>query len=148
MLQQIRFGVLCLRTVRQRLQRPQAFGYFIIAEDQRVLRAEFVCLAERLAELLFNRRQFDAEAGFAQIFRRADGGRARSFTHPGDVDVTALLGWRFAALLQRQDPAVFADGKADALCWRTAKQFYQSVVAAAAADGILRTEALRGDFKG
>ncbi len=51
MVEQIRFGVLFLRAVRQRLQRPQAFGYFIIAENQRVLRAEFIRLAESLAEL-------------------------------------------------------------------------------------------------
>src|SRR5882762_1980979 len=71
-----------------------------------------------------------------------------SFAHPGDVHVAALLGSRLPTLLERQDQAVFADGKADALCWRPAKQFYQSVVAAAAADSILRTESLRRDFEG
>src|SRR5882762_646277 len=147
MFQQIRFAVLFLRAVRQRLQRPQAFGYFIIAENQRVLCAEFIRLTEGFAEFLLDRGQLNAEARLAQIFRRADGGGVSSFTHPGDVHVAALLGGHLAALLQRQDQAIFTDGKADALGWRSAKQFYQSVIAPAAADGILRTEPLRRNFK-
>jgi len=40
--------------------------------------------------------------------------------------------------LQRQDEAVFADGEADAFGWRAAEEFGEAVVAAAAADGVLR----------
>src|SRR6267143_5040162 len=147
MVKQVGLGKLCLRAVRQRLQRPQTFGHFIVAENERVLSAELVRLPERLAEFLLHRRQLDAETRLAQILRRADGGGVRPFTHPGDVHVAALLRRRFPALLQRQDQAVLADGKADALGWRPAKQFYQSVVAPAAAHSILRTESLSGDFE-
>src|SRR5229473_3659856 len=101
MVEQVGLGKLCLRAVRQRLQRPQAFGYFIIAENQRVLRAKFVRLAESFAEFLLDGRQLDAKSRLAQIFRRADSGRESSFTHPGDVNVAALLGGRFSTLLQR-----------------------------------------------
>src|SRR5260370_34741982 len=139
MLDKIGYGVLGLRTVRQRLQRPQAFGYFIIAENQRVLCAEFVRLAESLAKFLLDWRQLDAEARLAQIFRRAYGGRVSSFTHPGDVHVTAFLGWRFPAFLPRPCQPVFADGKADAFCWRPAKHFYQPAVEPPAAHGMFGT---------
>ncbi len=108
-----------------------------------MLRAELVRLAESSAEFLLHRRQLNTEARFAQIFGRADGGRVSSFTHPSNVHVAARLRRRFPALLQRQDQAVFADGKPNALGWRPAKQFYQPVVAAAAADGILRAQSLR-----
>src|SRR5438094_4169826 len=147
MLEQIGFSELCLRAVGQRLQRPQTFGHVIVAEDQRVLRAEFVRLAEGFAEFLLHRRKLHAESCLAQIFRCADGCRLRALAHPRDVYVTALLNRRFPAFLQRQDQAVFADGKADALGWRPAQQFYQPVVATAAAHGILRAESLRRDFK-
>src|SRR5947207_666824 len=147
MLEQIRFSELCLRAVGQRLQRPPSFGHFVVAEDQRVLRAEFVRLAERFAEFLLHWRQLHAESRLAQIFRGADGGRMRALAHPRDVYVTALLNRRFPAFLQRQDQAVFADGKADTLGWRAAQQFYQPIVAPAAAHSILRAEALRRDFK-
>src|SRR5260370_25557144 len=102
MLDKIGYGVLGLRTVRQRLQRPQAFGYFIITEDQRVLRAEFVRLAERLAKFLLDWRQLDAEARLAQIFRRAYGGPVSSVTHPGDVYLTGSFGLRVSTFFLRQ----------------------------------------------
>src|SRR5438309_391184 len=147
MLEQIRFSELCLRAVGQRLQRPQTFGHFVVAGNERVLRAEFVRLAEGFAKFLLHRRQLHAESCLAQIFRCADGGRLRALAHPRDVYVAALLNRRLPAFLQRQDQAVFANGKADTLGWRTAQQFYQPIVASAAADGILRTESLRRDFK-
>src|SRR5260370_35372360 len=104
MFQQIWFRVLCLRAVRQRLQRPQAFGDFIIAEDQRVLRAEFVCLAERLAELLLHGRQLDADADLAQFFRRAYGGRRTYLPRTAAANLPALLAVAFSPLSQHLDP--------------------------------------------
>ena len=49
--------------------------------------------------------------------------------------------------MQREDQAVFADGEADAFGGRAAEEFDEAIVAAAAADGVLRAESLRGDFK-
>src|SRR5207245_10994837 len=47
---------------RERFQRPFAARHFIIAEDEGVTSAQFVSLAEGLAEFLLDRRQFDTEA--------------------------------------------------------------------------------------
>src|SRR3979490_3224615 len=76
--EQIGFGVFFLRAVRQRLQRPQAFRYFIVAENQGIPGAEFIRLSESFPEFLFHRRQLNAEARLAQIFRRADSGGVSS----------------------------------------------------------------------
>ena len=48
----------------------------------------------------------------------------------------------FPCFLQRKNQAVFADGEADAFGGRAAEQFDEAVVAAAAADRVLRAEAL------
>src|SRR2546430_2547798 len=60
--QQLRLGEFPLLARRQRLQRPFAAFHFIIAENQRVSSAQFVRLAQRLAEFLLHGRQLDAEA--------------------------------------------------------------------------------------
>src|SRR6266852_7872785 len=105
-------------------------------------------MAQGFAEFLLQRRELDAEAGAAQIFSGADGGGVGFFAHPGDVDVAALRHLAFTAFLERQDEAVFAYGEADAFCWRAAEELHEAVVAAAAADGVLRAEARGGDFEG
>src|SRR6266481_6710298 len=99
MLQQIRFSKLCLRTVRQRLQRPQAFGNFIIAENEGVLGAKLDGAPEGYAEFLFDGRQFDTEAGVAQSFGGAESGGVGAFAHPGDVQRWRLASgeWRLNA---------------------------------------------------
>src|SRR5216683_1473509 len=105
-------------------------------------------MAQGFAEFLLQRRELDAVAGFAEIFGGADGGGVGFFAHPGDVDVAALRHLAFTAFLEGQDEAVFAYGEADAFCWRAAEELHEAVVAAAAADGVLRAEARGGDFEG
>src|SRR5690349_12499523 len=92
-----------------------------------------------------------------------------SITHPNNIDISRVynVGVRvhrrcyrqgysfiehtrcfgFQLLLQREDQAVLADREADAFCGRAAKELDEAIVTAAAADGVLRAEAARGDFK-
>src|SRR6266487_371166 len=92
MLHQIRFSKLFLLSVGERFQRPLAAGHFIVAENEGEACAQFVGLAESLAEFLLERRELDAEARVAQIFRRANRCRVGLFAHPGDVQK-----WRVAS---------------------------------------------------
>src|SRR5437762_11509515 len=95
-------------------------------------------------------RQFYANNRGTDIFCSVDGGSLGVCAHPGDVNE-----WRLFAggqgciirLLQREDQAIFANREADALGGRAAEEFDEAVVAAASAHGVLRTEALRGDFE-
>src|SRR6266849_6585975 len=139
MLHQIRFGELCLRTVRQRLQRPFAAAHLIVAENEGEACAQFVGLAEGFPEFLLDRRKLDTEARGAQIFRGANGCRVGLLAHPSDVQKWRVASgeWRVTSLQQREYQAIFADGEADALCWRSAQQFHQAIVAAAATHSIL-----------
>src|SRR5205085_5402486 len=71
-IQQPLFSKFRLLARRQRLQRPLAAFHFIISENQRVSSAQFVRLAQRLAEFLLHRRQLDAKSCRAQAFRSAN----------------------------------------------------------------------------
>src|SRR5216684_2600664 len=140
MLHQIRFSKLFLLSVGKRFQRPFAAGHFIVAENEGEACAQFVGLAEGFAEFLLDGRKLDTEARVAQIFCGANCCRVGFLTHPSDVQKWRVASgeWRVTSLQQRKDQAVLADGEADALGWRSAKQFDETVVAAAATDGVLR----------
>src|SRR5712691_5075062 len=98
MLQQIRFGELCLRAVRQRLQRPLAAGDFIVAENEGEACAQFVGLAEGFAEFLLDGRKLDTEPRAAQILCGANRRSVGFFAHPSDEDQWRVVSgeWRVA----------------------------------------------------
>src|SRR5207248_3133612 len=103
---QMRLGQFDLFARRQRLQRPLAARHFIIAENQRVTRTQFVCLAQRFAEFLLRRRKLDAETSRSQILRRANGRSVSFLAHPGDIHVAPLRRGRFTGFLQREDQEI------------------------------------------
>src|SRR5208337_4667110 len=146
-LHQLRLAVLPLRAIRQRLQRPLPARHFILAQDQRIPRAQLIRLPQRLAKLLLHRRKLHAKSRSPQIPRRANRRRQRFLPHPRDVHVQRLCHVALPRFLQRKDHAVFANRKADALRRRPAQQFQQPIISPATAHRILRTQAPRGDLK-
>src|SRR5712691_5236469 len=102
MLHQIRFSKLFLLSIGERFQRPFAAGHFIVAENEGEACAQFVGLAESLAEFLLDGRKLDTEAGVAQIFRGANGRRVGLLAHPSDVEKWRVASgeWRVTSLQQ------------------------------------------------
>ena len=92
--------------------------------------------------------ELDGQARVAKFSRDIHGSRIRGLSHPCDENREARLLRQFAGFLYGEDGAIGADGEADAFCWRAAEEFYQAVVAAAAADGVLRAQAWGYDFEG
>jgi len=118
-----------------------SFGYFIIAENQRVLRAEFIRWREP-CRIFARPAQLNLKPPCANL-RRADGGW-RERVHPSTM-YTSRPCWAGASRSPAgQDQAVFPS-QTDTLRWRPPSNS-TVLVAPAAAHGILRAESLRRDL--
>src|SRR5262249_2391309 len=84
-----------------------------------------------------------------QFLRQQYSSRIRRRAHPSQIDVDSHLRLVLFSLLERQNYAIGAYGKANSLCSsRPTEQLDQSVVTPAAANRVLGAQTFRGNFKG
>src|SRR6185437_14702029 len=130
-----------LHSICQTLDRQLLGCNFVVSDDQNVSRAHFIRAFQSFAEFHFLGRQLDRVLLPAQHVREPHRRRISALAHPRDENVHRARRIDFFCLDNRVNEPILAQREADSLdSFRSAEHFDQTVVAPAAAQGILRAQ--------